>query len=247
MMNKKKAYFKLFILIAIIVIIPIILYLTCQDTLFNTEWLKSLPDYLSNNKFIAAWSLIALQALQVIICILPGQPIQFAASYIFGVIGGYLISLAGAVIGAFSAFYLAKFLGTDAIKVIFGENKVEYYRNKINSGKGLLIAFFIYLIPGFPKDLVGYVAGISNMQVIPFIIISSIGRSPGMFGSLLFGTFFKSKDYKAIAILVLLCAVFLLICFIKKNDLIRILDELEEKDREREAKHNVKKTANKQD
>ena len=241
MTNKRKAYLKLFILIAIIVILPTILYFTCQDTLFNTEWLKSLPDYLSNNKIVALWVLMGLQALQVIICILPGQPIQFAASYMFGVVGGYLISLAGAIIGVFIAFYLAKFLGTDAIKFLFGEEKVSNYRNKINSGKGLLIAFFIYLIPGFPKDLVSYVAGISRMQVLPFILISSIGRTPGMFGSLLFGKFYQAKNYVGIGILAVLCVIFLVICYIKRNKLINMLDNLEAKDLEREAKHHGKK------
>lgn len=241
MTSKRKAYLKLFILIAIILILPTILYFTCQDTLFNTEWLKSLPDYLSNNKIVALWVLIGLQALQVIICVLPGQPIQFAASYMFGVIGGYLISIAGAIIGAFAAFYLAKVLGTDAIGIIFGEEKVGNYRNKINSGKGLLIAFFIYLIPGFPKDLVGYVAGISNMQILPFILISSIGRTPGMFGSLLFGKFYQSENYAGIGILAVICVIFLIICYLKRTKLINMLDNLEAKDLEREAKHHGKK------
>lgn len=242
MTNKRKVYLKLSILLIIIIIVPLILYLTCQDTLFNTEWLKALPDYLSNNKIVAMWSLIGLQALQVIICILPGQPIQFAASYMFGVVGGYLISLTGAILGAFAAFYLAKFLGADAVKILFGDSKVDNYRNKINSGKGLLIAFFIYLIPGFPKDLVGYVAGISNMQVLPFILISSIGRSPGMFGSLLFGKFYQNNNYQAIIVLAVICVIFLIICFIKKNSLIKLLDELEAKDLERKARHDGKKS-----
>lgn len=241
MTNKRKAYIKLFILFIIIVVVPTILYFTCQDTLFNPEWIKTLPNYLSENKFTAAIILTALQILQIIFCIIPGQPIQFVSSYLFGVIGGLLISLIGAAIGVTIVFYLAKFLGTDALKNRFGEEKIINYQSKINSGKGLLIAFFIYLIPGFPKDLVGYIAGISNMQILPLIIISSIGRTPGMFISLFLGKFYQSKNYIGIGILAVICIILLVICLLKKNDLIRLLDNLEAKDLEREAKHHGKK------
>ena len=239
--NKSKAIIKLIILGLIIIIVPTILYLECKDTLFNTEWLKNLPTLLAQNKPEAALILIGLQALQVIICLIPGQPIQFASSYMFGVIGGYLISIIGAVIGATIAFYLAKILGADAVKMLFNGDKVEKYRSKINSGQGLLIVFLIYLLPGFPKDLVGYVAGISDMRILPFLIISSAGRTPGMLGSLFLGNFFNNKNIWGIIILVVLCVVVLTMCFIFRNKLIHLLDELEEKDIERKAKHDGKK------
>ena len=90
--QKKIAYIKLFILFSIIVIIPVILYFTCRETLFNKEWLKRLPELLSDEPFTAIVILTGLQILQVVICFLPGQPIQFVASYMFGILGGYLIS-----------------------------------------------------------------------------------------------------------------------------------------------------------
>lgn len=241
--DKRKAIIKIIVLLAIIVLIPTILYFTCKDTLFNLEWLRNLPSLLENNKVESIFALTGLQALQVIICIIPGQPIQFTSSYLFGVLGGYIISIIGATIGAVIAFYIAKLLGSEAIKQLFGESKVENYRNKINSGKGLLIAFMIYLLPGLPKDIVGYVAGISNMRILPFLIISSIGRSPGMLGSLFFGKFFKNMNFIGIISLVAACLIILIICFIFKDKLIHILDELEAKDIKREAKHNGKKAS----
>ena len=243
MNSKNKAIFKLILLFSIIVVLPIILYFTCKDTLFNSEWLIELPNYLSNYKSLAAWVLIGLQALQIIICIIPGQPIQFATSYMFGVPVGLLISLFGSLIGVIITFYLAKSLGSDSIKSLFGAEKVENYQNKINSGKGLLITFIIYLIPGFPKDLVAYVAGISKMQLLPFIIISTVGRTPGMMLSLYLGKFFQSGNYIGIALLLALCIILLIVCYIKKNSLIALLNNLEERDLERKAKHNGKKSS----
>ena len=226
-MDKKRAYIKLIILIVLLVSLPLILYFTCRDTLFNTEWLKFLPQLLADNKSNAAIILFGLQILQVIICVIPGQPIQFAASYLFGTIGGYIISIGGAIIGVVIAFFIAKILGADSIRTIFGQEKVDSYRKKINSGKGLLIVLLIYLIPGLPKDLIGYVAGISNMKLLPFLIVSSIGRTPPMLGSLLIGTFLQAGNYRAIVILSVICLIILVICWVKRGVLIGLMDKIE--------------------
>lgn len=240
-MNKKKlAIIKLILLFSLIVILPIILYFTCKNTLFNAEWLKNLPVFLEQYKNEAILILIGLQILQVVICVLPGQPIQFASSYMFGVVGGYLISIVGAIIGATIAFFLAKLLGAQSIMDLFGKEKVENYRRKINSGKGLLLVLIIYLIPGLPKDLVGYVAGISNMGFLPYIVISSIGRSPGMLGSLFVGKFFHSGNYFAIAVVAVICAIVLYICWRKREAIIGFMDRIEQQDENRKADRNGK-------
>lgn len=228
--RKRIAYIKLAILIFIIVGLPVILFFTCRDTLFNKEWLANLPEFIMQYKGYAAAVLTGIQILQVIICIIPGQPIQLAASYLFGVLKGYLISIGGAFIGAFIAFYIARALGKDSLEAIFGEEKVNDYHRKLNSGKGLTAVLLIYLIPGVPKDLVAYVAGISDMRLRPFLIVSTIGRSPGMLGSLLTGYFISSRNYAAIGVLAVLTAVILIICFVKRKQLVAMLDDLEKKD-----------------
>ena len=228
--KRKLAYLKLALLLFIIIGLPVILFFTCRDTLFNKEWLANLPEFIMQYKGSAAAVLTGMQILQVIICIIPGQPIQLAASYLFGVLKGYLISIVGAVIGAFAAFYIAKVLGKDALETIFGEEKVNDYHRKLNSGKGLTAVLLIYLIPGIPKDLVAYVAGISDMRLRPFLIVSTIGRSPGMLGSLLTGYFISRRNYAAIGILAAVTAVILIICFIRRKQLVAMLDDLEKKD-----------------
>ena len=228
--RKRIAYIKLAILIFIIVGLPVILFFTCRDTLFNKEWLANLPEFIMQYKGYAAAVLTGIQIMQVIICIIPGQPIQLAASYLFGVLKGYLISIGGAFIGAFIAFYIARALGKDSLEAIFGEEKVNDYHRKLNSGKGLTAVPLIYLIPGVPKDLVAYVAGISDMRLRPFLIVSTIGRSPGMLGSLLTGYFISSRNYAAIGVLAVVTAVILIICFGKRKQLVAMLDDLEKKD-----------------
>lgn len=232
--SRKKiiAILKLILLVLIVAGIPAFLYLKYGSGVFSKDTAYSVIDYLRQNRKIAFLLIIGLQIIQVVICVLPGQPIQFAASYMFGVARGYLFSVIGAIIGTTISFYLAKLLGSEAMHLFFGEEKVKEYQRRLNSGRGLLIAFLIYLIPGVPKDLVSYAAGISEMRFRPFLLAATIGRSPAMLGSLLVGHFFGKQNYTAMIIVTVAVILLLLVCLIKRKELIDFLDRIEMKDAE---------------
>ena len=228
--KKILALSKLILLVIIVAGIPAFLYLKYGADLFSKDSAERVVDYLKANSSIAALLIICIQIVQVVVCFLPGQPVQFAASYMFGVARGFALSITGAVIGTVISFYLAKLLGNDAVTLFFGEEKVRDYKKKLDSGRGLLLAFLIYLIPGIPKDLVSYVAGISDMRFRPFLLVATVGRMPGMLGSLMLGHFFGRQDYRAMIIIAVIVAVILLICYIKRDTLIGFLDNVEKKD-----------------
>ena len=228
--KKILALSKLILLVIIVAGIPAFLYLKYGAELFSKDSAERVVDYLKANSSIAALLIICIQIVQVVICFLPGQPVQFAASYMFGVARGFAFSITGAVIGTVISFYLAKLLGNDAMNLFFGEEKVRDYKKKLDSGRGLLLAFLIYLIPGIPKDIVSYVAGISDMRFRPFLLVATVGRIPGMLGSLMLGHFFGRQDYRAMIIIAVIVAVILLICYINREALISFLDDVEKKD-----------------
>ena len=228
--SKFLAVSKLILLALIIAGIPAFLYIKYGAEIFSKDAAERVVDYLRANSSTAAILIVCIQIIQVVICFLPGQPVQFAASYMFGVAKGFALSLIGAVIGTVISFYLAKLLGSDAVKLFFGEEKVRDYKRKLDSGRGLLLAFLIYLIPGIPKDLVSYAAGVSDMRIRPFLLVATMGRIPGMLGSLLLGHFFGRQDYRSMIILAVIVAVILIICYIKREAITGFLDEVEKKD-----------------
>ena len=226
------AILKLILLAAIIAGIPAFLYLKYGSGIFSKDTASQVIGYLRQNSRIAFLLIIGLQIIQVVVCVLPGQPIQFAASYMFGVGTGFLLSIIGAIIGTTISFSLAKALGSEAMHLFFGEEKVSEYQRRLNSGRGLMLAFLIYIIPGVPKDLVSYAAGISEMRFRTFVLAATVGRSPAMLGSLLIGHFFGKQNYSAMIILTVVTVFMLLICFIKRKKLIDLLDCIEMKDAE---------------
>ncbi|HEY9593908.1 MAG TPA: VTT domain-containing protein, partial [Spirochaetia bacterium] len=50
-----------------------------------------------------------------------------------------------------------------------------------------IVFFLLFLIPGIPKDILCYVAGVSPLRYPFFILASTLGRLPGIVASSLIG------------------------------------------------------------
>lgn len=189
------AILKMLLLLFILVGLPLYIYFCQHHIIEQFSSLEQVEDFFDEYKTQSIYVYLGLQILQIIICILPGQGLQFAAGYMYGFWMGYVWSLVGALIGTVISYYLAKILGHDAMHMIFGEEKIQELLKTFNSKKAMLLVFLFYLIPGLPKDLCSYVAGLSEMKLKPFLIISLVGRSPAMMGSLLIGRLVDTGGY----------------------------------------------------
>ena len=100
---------------------------------------------------------------------------------------------------------------------------------KLNSRKAYTIVFLIYLIPGLPKDIMSYAAGISSMNFKAFLIFSMIGRTPAMSGSLLIGTLYFSGHYAAMIAIGAFAVVAFILCIVFRKKISNYIDKLYEK------------------
>ena len=89
--------------------------------------------------------------------------------------------------------------------------------------------FFIYLIPGIPKDVVSYAAGVSEMKLKPFMLLSLVGRLPGMMGSIMIGSMWHKEEYIGMIILAVIAASAFILCIVFRKKINRFLDEIYEK------------------
>ena len=216
---------KFAILIFILIVIPIYLLVCKGDTLKSFKSLSDVMDFLNQYKAQSILVYIGLQVMQIVICIIPGQAFQFAAGYLYGFIFGLIFSIIGAAIGTVISFYLAKFLGSDALRLMFSEERFGYFVERLNSKRAYMIVFLIYLIPGLPKDTMSYAAGVSDMRFKPFLIISLIGRTPAMAGSLLIGALYYKGHYTAMWVVVAVAVIAFILCVIKREAIKRYIDK----------------------
>lgn len=209
--RKISAIVKLCLLIILVLGVPAYIFFFHHDFLEQFSSIQDVESFFAQYRHQSILIYLALQVLQIVICIIPGQALQFAAGYLFHFWLGFLLTMAGAFAGTVLTYYLAKILGHDAMHMIFGEEKITNMLSRINSKRGVAIVFLIYLIPGVPKDLCTYAAGLSEMKIKPFLLLSMIGRAPGMIGSLLVGQQIQMGGYTSAAIIggiaVVLCAL----------------------------------------
>jgi len=153
---------------------------------------------------------VALQVLQVFIFVLPGEIAQIAGGYLFGLVEGTVLSLVGISLGSLLNFTLARLLGKPFVNRLFGQEKLEKFDTILTSSRMETAFFLLFLIPGIPKDILCYVAGLSKMKFLGFLGVSMLGRLPGIVGSTAIGQA-AGQGNRTVVILISLVATLLFI------------------------------------
>jgi uncharacterized membrane protein YdjX (TVP38/TMEM64 family) len=121
---------------------------------------------------------ISLQALQVIFAPIPGEATGFLGGYFFGVPLGLAFSTIGLTLGSVMAFLLGRWLEKRFVTRIVSRETMKRF-DFLMDHQGALVAFILFLIPGFPKDYLCFILGLSPMDLWVFLAICTIGRIPG--------------------------------------------------------------------
>ena len=121
---------------------------------------------------------IALQIAQVVVSPLPGDVTGLIGGYLYGPVLGTVYSTIGLTIGSWIAFVLSRYFGRPFVERIIRPSTIRKYDHFLEH-QGLVISFIFFLIPGFPKDTLCYILGLSHMRIRHFLVISTTGRLLG--------------------------------------------------------------------
>ncbi len=138
---------------------------------------------------------VGMVVLQVLVAFIPGEPIELAAGYAFGFVEGSLLTLAGFVIGSWIVFLLTRRFGMKLVEVFFSKNKLNEIKFLKNPKKTRIISFLLMFIPGTPKDMLSYFAGLTNLKTGEWLAIVAIGRLPSLLTSTITGAAAGEKNY----------------------------------------------------
>ncbi|MBP1779537.1 MAG: associated Golgi protein-like protein [candidate division NC10 bacterium] len=111
---------------------------------------------------------IVLQSLQVVFAPIPGEATGFLGGYVFGTWLGFLYSSIGLTLGSAAAFGLGRWLGSHVVRRLVSDAVYHKFDFVARTG-GELVTLLFFLIPGFPKDYLCFLLGVS----------STFGRLPG--------------------------------------------------------------------
>lgn len=152
--------------------------------------------FIREHRAYASFIFIGLQALQVVAAPVPGEVTGFVGGYFFGTFWGIVYSTIGLTIGSWAAFMIARLLGRHIVEVVVNAEVIKRY-DYVMKHKGLFLAFVMFLIPGFPKDILCYLLGLGHMGQRDFLMVSTSGRLLGTTLLTVGGTLFRDERYGA--------------------------------------------------
>lgn len=131
--------------------------------------------------------LLGIQILQIIIAIIPGEPVEILAGMLYGAIGGFITCEIGILLGSLIVFFGVRWLGYSVVTSFIPEEKFLQYKFLQNSSRLEAITFVLFFIPGTPKDMLTYFAGFTPIKPAKFLMISTIARIPSVLTSTVAG------------------------------------------------------------
>jgi uncharacterized membrane protein YdjX (TVP38/TMEM64 family) len=162
-----------------------------------------------------AWAplaFIGLYVAQAIAAPIPGQALNFAAGYLFGLIPGILYSWLGLILGSTAALLLARYLGRPLVQRLIAPAALEKM-DRLAENRGLVFFFLVFLMPGLPDDIACFVAGLTSLPLLALIAISAIGRLPSVVASVWLGTHAQELPWQSWLILAGLTVVLALVAW----------------------------------
>jgi len=225
-LRKLISVLKLLMLFAIMIGSPVYVYFAYPELI---EWLNSLEEIdqlLKQYKTASIFIFLGMQVFQIIVSVVPGQALQFAAGYAYHFWLGFLLTMIGVFVGTVISFYLARLLGRDSLHVMFGEEKFSRFVHTLNSKRSYMVLFVIFLIPGFPKDIFTYAAGVSEIRFGPFLLISLTGRTPAIMGGVLMGKMFHNGSYTGLIIMGTAAVILFVLGILHKDRIIHLTDRV---------------------
>ena len=207
----------------LIVIIAVQLFPLIKAIAANAGNESYMVEYIDSYGLIGIPILMGLQALQIIVAVIPSVVIQILTGLCYGAFLGTLINLAGCVLGNILVFTARRQLKT-VLAPFFKHDKREKdnFITKLLSKvkKPELGAFLFFLIPGVPNGIIPYIfaeTGISPGKYLAAVIAGSI---PSTFLCTYLGDSVSKGDYAVSLIVLAIVAAAVTLAYYARNKII---------------------------
>lgn len=191
----------IFSLLAVVIGKPLLAFVS--DPSILKSWAERDP-------LIASLAFLGLMVIQIVIAFIPGEPLQLAAGYSFGLVWGTVLCVLGALIGSSIVFLLVKRFGLKLLHVFFSDDDLKAFVFFNDPKRRNALTFILMFIPGTPKDLFTYMLPLTPMNLSTWLFISIPARMLGIVGSTLIGSQFAANNHLVaigISIVAVICSV----------------------------------------
>ncbi len=186
---------------------------------------KRLRVFVASFGLYAAPVFVAVQALQVVFAPVPGEITGFVGGFLFGNVYGMILSTVGLTIGSYAAFGISRIFGLGFVEKVVKKEYIDKF-NFFVTHKGLYVTFVFFLIPGFPKDSLCYLLGLTRMRLVDFLLMNIFGRLPGTLILTLQGSAVKEGKYQSFFVLLTISVVMIFSLYAARDRLVHFFTRL---------------------
>lgn len=165
--------------LALMVVIMVLLWPYIHEV-FEPGGLSRVIDDVRNAGPLGFLILLAMQFMQIVVAFIPGEVVQMAAGMMYGPWLGAAVILLGCIISSAFVFVVVHRLGAPFVRDMVPTKYLDKFRAFEESGKLSIVVFILFLIPAMPKDTFTYLVPLTNMRMRDFLVLSNVGRIPGI-------------------------------------------------------------------
>ena len=171
-----------------------------NDPQLFRKWIASFGAY-------APLAYLGITVCQILVPLIPGEPMEMIAGYAFGSLKGTLLCILAESLGSIFVLLLVKRFGRKTAEIFFEKEKIDSLSFLQSSENRILLYSLVFIAPGTPKDLLCYFAGLTDIPVAILIPLISLGRFPSIITSTLAGSSLNERNYLSALLYVVIAGV----------------------------------------
>lgn len=203
----RRRLFSVLSLVAFVVVAGLLTWLFIDVLSPHMESTESFRAFLDSFGWQGRLILFALQCIQIVLALIPGEIIELGAGYAYGAVEGTIICLLGIALSSSGIFLLIKKVGVSLVETIISREKILEFRFINTERKLKRLVFLLFFIPGTPKDAFTYLVALTDMKLSTFLTLTLIARIPSVLSSTISGQFLGEEDYTTAIIVYAITAV----------------------------------------
>ncbi len=188
------------LILIIVVFIGLIMYFfPLMKNLSTHEGQIAFKEKIQSTGIYGFLTLLGLQVAQILLVIIPGEPLEIIAGMCYGAIGGTIFTFFSVGLTTAIIYWLVRKFGKKFIYQSFDKkkiDKIEHSKIFQNPKKIELILAICFAITGVPKDILVYIGGLLPVKPLRFILIATFCRFPSVVSSTIVGKYFSEGNWK---------------------------------------------------
>jgi len=195
MQEKHRKRNQVLVILGLTVICTIVMYFIGKPLIAFVSDAEAFRVWIEQRGWLGRIAFLLMLLFQVVFAFIPGGVFEVAGGYAFGAIEGTILCIIGTTLGSAAVFILVKRYGLKFVLLFFTQEKIDSVKFMHNKKKLYLLVFIAFIIPGTPKDLLCYVAGLTDMKLGSWLAITSVARIPAITISTIGGNAIGTESY----------------------------------------------------